>query len=67
MKNRHIIIEKILSYNNIIILTKKLSIYSTFFFKKMVTEMLLNNYIQFTFYSNDFKLSKGNKCNYVHC
>jgi hypothetical protein len=26
-------------------------------FKRMVIEMLLNN---------DFKLSKGNKCNYVH-
>jgi hypothetical protein len=28
--------------------------------------MLLNNDIQFFFCSNDFKLSKGNKCNYVH-
>ncbi len=27
--------------------------------------MLLNNDIQFIFCSNDFKLSKGNKCNYV--
>jgi len=32
----------------------------------MVIEMLLNNDIQFFYYSNDFKLSKGNKCNYVH-
>jgi hypothetical protein len=32
----------------------------------MVIEMLLNNDIQLFFYSNDFKLSKGNKCNYVH-
>jgi hypothetical protein len=32
----------------------------------MVIEMLLNNDIQFFFCSNDFKLSKGNKCNYVH-
>jgi hypothetical protein len=32
----------------------------------MVIEMLLNNDIQPFFYSNDFKLSKGNKCNYVH-
>ncbi len=32
----------------------------------MVIEMLLNNYIHFIFYSNDFKLLKGNKCNYVH-
>jgi hypothetical protein len=28
--------------------------------------MLLNNDIQFIFCSNDFTLSKGNKCNYVH-
>jgi len=34
-------------------------------FKWMVIEMLLNNYIQKKNYSNDFKLSKGNKCNYV--
>jgi hypothetical protein len=27
--------------------------------------MLLNNGIQLFFCSNDFKLSKGNKCNYV--
>jgi hypothetical protein len=32
----------------------------------MVIEMLLNNDIQLFFYSNDFKLSKGNKLNYVH-
>ncbi len=32
----------------------------------MVIKMLLNNDIQLFFYSNDFKLSKGNKCNYVH-
>jgi hypothetical protein len=28
--------------------------------------MLLNNDIQRFFYSNDFKLKKINKCNYVH-
>jgi len=32
----------------------------------MVIKMLLNNDIQHFFCSNDFKLSKGNKCNYVH-
>jgi hypothetical protein len=32
----------------------------------MVIEMLLNNDIQLFFGSNDYKLSKGNKCNYVH-
>jgi hypothetical protein len=32
----------------------------------MYIEMLLNNDIQLFFCSNDFKLSKGNKCNYVH-
>jgi hypothetical protein len=32
----------------------------------MVIEMLLNNDIQLFFCSNDFKLSKGYKCNYVH-
>jgi hypothetical protein len=32
----------------------------------MVIEMLLNNDIQLFFCSNEFKLSKGNKCNYVH-
>jgi hypothetical protein len=32
----------------------------------MVIEMLLNNDIQLFFGSNDFKLSKGNKCNYLH-
>jgi hypothetical protein len=32
----------------------------------MVIEMLLNNDIQLFFGLNDFKLSKGNKCNYVH-
>jgi hypothetical protein len=33
----------------------------------MVIEMLLNNDIQLFFCSNDFKLLKGNKFNYVHC
>jgi hypothetical protein len=28
--------------------------------------MLLNNETQFFFWSNDFTLSEGNKCNYVH-
>jgi hypothetical protein len=32
----------------------------------MGIEMLLNNDIQLFFYSNDFKLSKRNKFNYVH-
>jgi hypothetical protein len=33
----------------------------------MVIDMLLNNDIQpFFFFQNDLKLSKGNKCNYVH-
>jgi len=32
----------------------------------MVIEMLLNNDIQKIICSNDFTLSKGNKCNYVH-
>jgi len=32
----------------------------------MVIEMLLNNDIQHFFCSTDFKLSKGNKFNYVH-
>jgi hypothetical protein len=32
----------------------------------MAIEMLLNDDIQIFFGSNDFKLSKGNKCNYVH-
>jgi hypothetical protein len=32
----------------------------------MVIEMLLNNDIQKKICSNDFKLSKENKCNYVH-
>jgi hypothetical protein len=32
----------------------------------MVIEMLLNDDIQVFFCSNDFKLSKGNKCDYVH-
>jgi hypothetical protein len=32
----------------------------------MVVEMLLNGDIQKTICSNDFTLSKGNKCNYVH-
>jgi hypothetical protein len=32
----------------------------------MVIEMLLNNDLQLFFCLNDSKLSKGNKCNYVH-
>jgi hypothetical protein len=32
----------------------------------MVIEMLVNDAIQIFFCSNDFKLSKGNKCDYVH-
>jgi hypothetical protein len=34
-----------------------------FFFRRMIIEMLLNYDI---FKKNDFTLSKGNKCNYVH-
>jgi len=37
-----------------------------FLFKRIIIEMLLNNDIQLFFFSNDFKLSKGNKFNYVH-
>ncbi len=32
----------------------------------MVIEMLLNSDIQIFLCSNDFTLSKENKCNYVH-
>ncbi len=32
----------------------------------MIIKMLLNNDIQLFFYSNHFKLSKGNKCSYVN-
>jgi hypothetical protein len=32
----------------------------------MAIEKLLNDDIQLFFCSNDFKFSKGNKCNYVH-
>jgi hypothetical protein len=32
----------------------------------MIIEMLLNIDIQIIFCSNDLKLSKGNKCIYVH-
>jgi hypothetical protein len=32
----------------------------------MAIEMLLNDDIQHFIFSNDFKLSKENKCNYVH-
>jgi hypothetical protein len=32
----------------------------------MVIEILLNDNIQLFFCSNDFKLSKGSKCKYVH-
>jgi hypothetical protein len=32
----------------------------------MAIEMLLNDDIQHFFFPNDFKLSKENKCNYVH-
>ncbi len=32
----------------------------------MVIEMLLNDDIQLFFCSNDYKLSKGNKFNYMH-
>jgi hypothetical protein len=32
----------------------------------MAIEMLLNDDIQLFFCSNDLKLSKGHKCNYVH-
>ncbi len=32
----------------------------------MIIDMLLNSDIQTKFCSNDFTLSEGNKCNYVH-
>jgi hypothetical protein len=32
----------------------------------MAIEMLLNDDNQHFFFSNDYKLSKENKCNYVH-
>jgi hypothetical protein len=32
----------------------------------MVIEMLLNSDIKILICSNNFTLSKGNKCNYVH-
>jgi len=32
----------------------------------MVIEMLLNSHIKKKHCSNDFTLSNGNKCNYVH-
>jgi hypothetical protein len=59
MKNSHIIIENSLTLKNYPFI-------KLFFFKRMVIEMLLNNDIQLFFCSNGFKLSKGNKCNYVH-
>jgi hypothetical protein len=62
MKNSHIIIESSL----VILLYKQKNPFIKKNYKKMVIEMLLNNNIQFFFCSNDFKLSKGNKCNYVH-
>jgi hypothetical protein len=37
-----------------------------FILKKMVNKMLLNSDIQKNICSNDFTLSKRNKCNYVH-
>jgi len=45
---------------------KKNPFIKLFFFKRMVIEMLLNNDIELFYCSNDFKLSKGNKCNYVY-
>ncbi len=56
---------KVVCIGSIIILTKK-NPFIKKKFKKMIIEMLLNNDIQLFFCSNDFKLSKGNKCNYVH-
>jgi hypothetical protein len=32
----------------------------------MIIEMILNNDIQKKYFSNDFTLSRGNKCNYVY-
>jgi hypothetical protein len=56
---------KYFSIYNIIILSKNPFI-KHFFPKRMVIEILLNNDIQLFFCSNDFKLLKINKCNYVH-
>jgi hypothetical protein len=64
MKNSHIRIKS--SLGSIIILTKNDQFIKVFFSKRMVIEILLNNDTQLFFCSNDFKLSKGNKCNYVH-
>jgi hypothetical protein len=47
-------------------INKKKSFIKFYFFKRMVIEMLMNDDIQLFFCSNDFKLSKRNKCNYVH-
>jgi hypothetical protein len=63
MKNSHIRIESnltkviLLYFKNPFIKNK---------FNIMIIEILLNDDIQLFFCSNDFKLSKGNNCNYVH-
>ncbi len=46
-------------------ISKNLIYLFTFFFKRMVIEMLLNNDIEKTNCSNDFTLPNGNKYNYV--
>ncbi len=66
MKNSRIIIESSLTYVALLCLQKSYPFIKLFFFKIMVIEMLSNNDIQFYFCSNDFTLSKENKCNYVH-
>jgi len=66
MKNNHILIENSLTYVILLYYQKSYPFINKFFFKRMVVEMLLNNDIQLFFCSNDFKISKGNKFNYVH-
>jgi hypothetical protein len=67
MKNNHMMIESTLTY--VVVLYEQkyfIHLLLLFSFKRMVIEMLFNNGIQLFFCSNDFKISKGNKSNYVH-
>ncbi len=66
IKNNHIIFKSSLTQVVLLYQEKNNPFIKLFFLKRIVLEMLLNNDIQLFFYSNDFKLSKGNKCNYVH-
>jgi len=47
-------------------MNKKYPFIKLFFSKRLFIEMLFTNDIQLFFCSNDSKLSKGDKCNYVH-